>query len=121
MAVAMAAVVALLSVVVVATASLGMAYSARVQANTAADAGALAAAVATYPETGRPSPAEEAQAVVTANGATLVSCACRVDPVLRVRAVLVVTAVVVSVPVFGDLEIRGMSRAEFDPRLWLGR
>ena len=121
MAVAMTGVVALLSVVVVATASLTVAYSARVQANTAADAGALAAAVATYPGTGRQSPAKEAQGVVARNGARLVSCACRIDPALRVRAVVVVTAVVVDVPVFGNLEIRGVSRAEFDPRLWLGR
>ena len=111
MAVAMAGVIALLSVVVVATASLGVAYSARVQANIAADAGALAAAVATYPGTGRHNPEKEARAVVARNGARLVSCVCRVDPALRIRAVLV----------FGDLEIMGVSRAEFDPRLWLGR
>ena len=121
MALAMAGVIALLSVVVVATASLGVAYSARVQANIAADAGALAAAVATYPGTGRQSPAKEAQAVVARNGARLVSCACPVDPALDIRAVLVITAMVVNVPVFGDLEIMGVSRAEFDPRLWLGR
>ncbi len=121
MAVAMAGVIALLSVVIVATASLGVAYSARVQANIAADAGALAAAVATYPGTGRQSPEKEAQAVVARNGARLVSCVCRVDPALRIRAVLVITAMVVDVPVFGDLEIMGVSRAEFDPRLWLGR
>ena len=121
MAVAMAGVVALLSVVVVATASLGVVYSARVQANMAADAGALAAAVASYPGTSRQSPFKEAQAVVIKNGARLVSCTCPVDPALNIRAVLVVTAMVVSVPVFGDLEIKGVSRAEFDPRLWLGR
>jgi Flp pilus assembly protein TadG len=121
MAVVMAGIIALLSVVVVATASLGVAYSARVQANIAADAGALAAAVATYPGVGRQSPAKEAQAVVARNGARLVSCACRVDPALSVRVVLVVAAVVVNVPVFGDLEIRGVSRAEFDPGRWLGR
>ena len=121
MAVAMAGVIALLSVILVATASLAVAYSARVQANIAADAGALAAAVATYPGTGRQNPAKEAQAVVARNGARLVSCACPVDPGLRIRAVLVVTAMVINVPVFGDLEIMGVSRAEFDPRLWLGR
>ncbi|MCZ6506226.1 MAG: hypothetical protein O6834_09685 [Actinobacteria bacterium] len=121
MAVAMAGVIALLSVIVVATASLGVAYSARVQANIAADAGALAAAVATYPGTGRQNPAKEAQAVVARNGARLVSCVCPIDPALDIRAVLVITAMVVNVPVFGDLEIMGVSRAEFDPRLWLGR
>jgi hypothetical protein len=33
----------------------------------------------------------------------------------------VVTVVAIDVPVFGHLEIRGVARAEFDPRRWLGR
>ncbi len=121
MAVLMTGVVSILAVVAVATASLGVAYAARVQATTAADAGALAAAVATYPPAGRRPPVEEAQTVVGRNGAKLVSCECHIDSHLGVRVVLVVTMVEIDVPVFGQLEIRGVSRAEFDPRLWLGR
>ena len=121
MAVLMVGIVALLAVVVVATGSLGVAYAARTQATTAADAGALAAAVATYPPTGRRDPVDEARTVVTRNGAKLLSCECRVISHLAIRTDSVVTAVVIDVPVFGHLEIRGVSRAEFDPRRWLGR
>ncbi len=121
MAVLMTGTVALLALAAVATASLGVAYAARTQATTAADAGALAAAVATYPPTGRRNPVDEAHAVAALNGAKLVSCECRVISHLRIRTVVVVTAVEIDVPVFGQLGIRGVSRAEFDPRLWLGR
>ena len=121
MAVLMSGIVALLAMVAVATASLGVAYAARQQAITAADAGALAAAVATYPPTGRGSPVDEAQTVVALNGATLVSCECRVISHLGIRTVLVVTIVEIDLPVFGQLEIKGVSRAEFNPRRWLGR
>lgn len=121
MAVLMTAIVALLAVVVVATASLGVAYAARTQATTAADAGALAAAVATYPPTGRRNPVDEARNAVARNGAQLLSCECLIVSHLAVRTVSVVTVVEIDVPVFGHLEIRGVARAEFDPRRWLGR
>lgn len=121
MAVLMTGILALLALVAVATASLGVAYAARTQATTAADAGALAAVVATYPPTGRRNPVDEAHTVVARNGAKLVSCECRVISHLGIRTVVVVTVVEIEVPVFGQLGIRGVSRAEFDPRLWLGR
>ncbi len=117
----MTAVVALLAVLAIASASLGAAYSARTQAQTASDAAALAAAVATYPGTSRSSPWREAASVAAANGARLVSCRCPVNATLYRRTVRVVTEVSIDVPVFGVLDVRSASRAEFDPRRWLGR
>lgn len=117
----LAAVVAVLALTLVATASLGMAYSARAQAQTAADAAALAAAVASYPATGRQRPVEAARAVAARNGAELASCTCVIDASLEARTVAVVVSLRIHVPVFGSLDVRSSSRAEFDPRLWLGR
>lgn len=119
--VVMTTVAAFLAIVSLATASLGLAYSARAKAQSAADAAALAAAVATYPGTGRTWPTGEAVRAAEANGAALVSCRCATDATLKVRAVVVETSVPVDLPVFGVLEVRALSRAEFDPRRWLGR
>lgn len=121
MAVLMAAVIALISLFAVAVASLGLVHAARVQAVNAADAAALAAAVATYPGTGRAAPVELAGFLASSNGARLSSCVCRVNRTLEIRRVEVVTIVTVDVPLLGRLAIRGVSRAEFDPRRWLGR
>ena len=117
----MLAVVAFLAVLGIATASLGTAYAARAQAQTASDAAALAAAVATYPGASSANPEQEAAAVARANGAVVVRCGCAVDRSLAARVVEVVTAVSIDVPVFGQLEVTAASRAEFDPRRWLGR
>lgn len=119
-AVAMAGVVGVVAVLAVAVASIGILYGAKAQAQTAADAGALAAAVATYPPIARGSPAVVARSVVTENGSRLVSCRCGVDTSLSERTVEVVTAVGVSVPIFGTVEVGASSRAEFDPMRWLG-
>lgn len=115
-------VVGLIATVSVATAGLGLAYGAKTQAQNAADAAALAAAVATYPPASdlQP-PRSRALMAAGANGARLVSCVCRVDGSTRSRVVSAVVAVEVEVPVFGRLDVRATSRAEFDPRLWLGR
>lgn len=116
------ALVGVITVVIVATAGLGLAYAARAQAQVASDAAALAAAVATYPpavEGG--SPASRARSVASANGATLVSCVCPVDRTLEERTVTVIAQVIADVPILGELRIRAASRAEFDPRRWLGR
>ncbi len=121
MAALMMAVIALLAVVSISTASLASLFAARASAHTAADAAALAAAVATHPATGRGSPASEAAKVVAANGADLRSCVCRVDSSMRPRVAEVVAVVRVAVPLFGELDVRGAARAEFDPRRWLGR
>lgn len=105
----------------IAVAGLGLAYSARAQAQTASDAAALAAAVATYPPALDGAPLDRARQVAEANGAALVSCTCPVDSTMSARVVTVVTAVAVEAPMFGHLEMEATSRAEFDPRLWLGR
>lgn len=105
----------------VAVAALGLAYVARATATNAADAAALAAAVATYPATGRGSPSEEARRMAQQNDAILISCDCGIDSRMRRRTVSVTTAVFVDLPLFGERVVRVASRAEFDPRRWLGR
>lgn len=118
----LSAIVGLIAIVSVATAGLGLAYAAKAQAQNAADAAALAAAVATYPPASDSrSPLWSARLAAEANGATVRSCACRVDRTNRARVVTVSVTMEVAVPVFGRLEIGGSSRAEFDPDLWLGR
>lgn len=109
------------AVVAVATAGLGLAYSARAQAQVASDAAALAAAVATYPPAADGEPLHRARSAAAANGAVLASCRCPVDSSMRARIVTVVTYVSVETPFFGNLKLHAGSRAEFDPRLWLGR
>jgi hypothetical protein len=121
MTVAVTAVIALMAALAIATASLGVAYAARARAQSAADAVSLAAAVATYPATGRSAPATEGHGVAALNGARLVECRCRVDAGLSARTVTVVVAVDLTIPIFGDLAVTGAARAEFDPRRWLGR
>lgn len=121
MVVVMTAAIALIVALTVATASLGLAYAGRTRAQSAADAASLAAAVATYPGTGRSAPAAEARRVAGLNGARLVSCRCPVDSGLSARTVTVVVAVDLVVPIFGDLAVSGAARSEFDPRRWLGR
>jgi len=116
-----AMVAALVATLAVVTTSLAGAYSVRVQAVTAADAAALAAAVATYPSAGGGDPVSAARRIAAANGALLVACRCRVDPSPRPRVVTVVTEVAVNLPIFGRLRIRAGSRAEFDPLRWLSR
>ncbi len=121
MTVVWSAFVGIIAAVALATASLGLAYSARAQAQVAADGAALAAAVATYPPTGFSEPAHRARSVAIANGAALESCRCSTDSSMETRVVTVVTSVAIEVPILGRLEVRAGARAEFDPRLWLGR
>ena len=113
----------------VATAAIGMIgvgslaslYAARNHASTAADAAALAAAVATYPPAGAESPMVEARRYARLNAATLHSCQCPVDSTMKVRVVTVIVELKANVPLFGVLPVRAGARAEFDPRAWLGR
>lgn len=122
MAVAMSGVVAIVAVLGVAVASIGVLYAGRAQAANAADAAALAAAVATYPAaTGGSDPVATARDVAQRNGAVLLACQCSRDPSLNRRTVEVATGLRVDVPVFGVVTIRSVSRAEFDPMIWLGR
>ena len=117
---AMAGILGVIAVLTIAVASLGILYSARVKAQAAADAGALAAAVATYPPVGQGAPSAAARSVVADNRSRLVSCRCDIDGSLAVRTVEVAAAVDVSVPIFGMVEVFARSRAEFDPMRWLG-
>ena len=116
----MTGLVAVLAVSAMAVAALASLYAARAQAQAAADAGALAAAVATYPPAGDGEPAARARSVVEANGAYLVGCRCARDSGLGSRVVEVIAGVRALVPVFGEVTVRGSSRAEFDPMRWLG-
>lgn len=117
----MAGLVSVIAAVSVAVAGLGLAYSARAQAQTASDAAALAAAVGTYPPASTGAPLQRARQAAVANGARVVSCSCPVDSSMRPRAVTVVAVVSIEAPVFGHLDVEATSRAEFDPRRWLGR
>jgi hypothetical protein len=121
MTVVMTGVIVIVAVVTTAVAALGMLYAARAQATNAADAAALAAAVATYPSIGRESPVVVAEDAAGANGAVLVGCVCPTDPSLNERTVQVTTAIRVQVPIFGEVTVRSRARAEFDPMRWLGR
>ena len=117
----MAGLVGLTVAVSLAVVGLGLAYSARAQAQTASDAAALAAAVGTYPPAGIGNPLDRARRVAAVNGARVLSCSCPVDASMRPRVATVMTAVAVDAPVFGRLQVVATSRAEFDPRRWLGR
>ena len=119
--VAVCAVITILIAASLAVATLGSLYATRTKAQAAADAGALAAAAATYPPVGWEAPGVMAKRAVVANGAQLVSCQCPRDGSLRPRVVVVTAAIEADVPIFGSLTIRGAGRAEFDPALWLGR
>lgn len=115
------AAVALVALVGVGTTSVGSLLAAREQANSAAEAAALAAAVATYPPAGASDPWREAAEFAARNSAVLYACQCKVDGGLGDRTVTVTAFVAHSVPLFGELRVFAMARAEFSPRDWLGR
>ena len=99
--------------------SLVALYGARIQVATAADAAALAAAVATYPPAGADDPLEEAARFAAANGANLEECRCPIDVTMSVRVAEVIVVRKVTVPLFGEMSVRAGARAEFDPAAWL--
>jgi hypothetical protein len=121
MTLAMMGAMAVVAVVSVAVAALGALYAARTQTQAAADAAALAAAVATYPPASDRSPESAAAMMADRNGAVLVGCRCSTETSLATRTVEIITASVVDLPVFGEVEVRASGRAEFDPLRWLGR
>jgi hypothetical protein len=86
----------------------------------AADAAALAAAVSTYPPASAADPVTAARRAAELNDAALVTCRCPRDNSLDARTVEVEAAVKIRVPIFGDVTVRSVSRAEFDPMRWLG-
>ena len=112
---------AFVATVGVGTASIGALFDAREQAATAAEAAALAAAVATYPPTGAGSPQKLAAEYAALNGARMVSCWCDVDSTLQARVVAITVSLTADVPLFGEVLVGKTARAEFDPRSWLGR
>jgi len=112
--------VALVMAALVGLGSLTVLYGVRAEVNNAADAAALAAAVATYPPAGAGDPRTEAARYAVANGAAVVSCDCPVDPGLDVRSATVIVQKKVTVPFFGTLEVRAGATGEFDPVAWLG-
>ncbi len=112
--------VAVIAVIGVAATSIGSLLAAREQAYTAAEAAALASAVATYPPAGTGSPVAQAAEYARRNGARLAMCRCPVDISMLPRTVTVTTALAVEVPIFGQVTVRASARSEFDPGLWLG-
>ena len=120
MTIAMTGVVAVTIFVIVAVAAVGSLYGAKAQAENAADAAALAAAVATYPPAAGAEPVSSAADIAARNGARLLRCECAVDGRLVARTVLVVVSIGARVPIFGAVTVRASSRAEFDPGEWLG-
>jgi hypothetical protein len=115
-----AMVVGLILTAVIGLGSITILYGARTEAGTAADAAALAAAVATYPPAGAGTPGVEASRYAAANGAVVVSCLCPVDPSFATRTVTVIVEKQVSVPFFGTLGVKAGATGEFDPIAWLG-
>ncbi|MEE8331886.1 MAG: Rv3654c family TadE-like protein [Acidimicrobiia bacterium] len=95
---------------------VGIYLQANARAATAADAAALAAAPVTFAPFGAVgSPRDEARRFATANGARLVSCACRVDRSLAAREVEVRVRVDVDLWGLGRRSLTATSRARFDP------
>jgi secretion/DNA translocation related TadE-like protein len=100
--------------------AVGAYLRARVEAVAAADAAALAAAPVTFlPFGAEGTPAEEAARFALANGASLLSCACPVDPSWGPRTVTVRVAREVRLWPGGLLTVTAVSRAEFEPALLL--
>lgn len=95
---------------------VGAAATAYATAASAADAAALASAPVTFlPFGATGTPRQEASRFAKANGASLVSCSCPVDPSWDKRTVSVTVVRTISLPVVGQLRIVATSRAEFDP------
>ena len=90
----------------------------RIQVQTAADAAALAAAVATYEDSA--AALVEARRFARANGADLELCRCPEDSRPVTRSVDVVVVTVVEVPLVGAVGIRAGSSAQFDPPTEIG-
>jgi len=93
---------------------------ARLDAATAADAAALAAAPVTFlPFGASGSPRDEAARFARLNGSELLSCVCIVDRSFANRTVVVRVAVSVRLPFVGDTRVEAVGRAEFVPALLL--
>lgn len=120
-AILMMALSALVALVGLAAASIGVLLAERERAIAGAEAAALAAAVATYPAAAGAAPLDVAHEMVASNGLTLVTCRCPVDVGLDARVVTVTASTEVVLPILGPVVVTGAANAEFDPRAWLGR
>ena len=114
------AVGAVVVVVAIATAAAGQYLVAAGQAQTAADAAALAAAPVTFRPFGALGNArEEAAIFAAANGAVLALCTCPQDPGWDNRTVEVMVRRRVRLVLLGFRFVEATSRAEFAPTLLL--
>ncbi|HUG74884.1 MAG TPA: Rv3654c family TadE-like protein [Acidimicrobiia bacterium] len=96
--------------------SVGAYFRTRVEAATAADAAALAAAPVTFlPFGASGSPTDEARRMAAANGATLLSCVCQVDASWDPRTVHVEVEKVAHLWPAGRIAVRAVGKAEFTP------
>jgi len=100
--------------------AVGQTQAGALRAQTAADAAALAAAVATFPGTGSPAPHVEAERLAAANGSRVARCICPVDPSFTERTVEITVRLEIEVLGFGQATIERVSRAEFSPLAALG-
>lgn len=115
-AVAVLGAIGVLLVLVVWLSALAVAMRAHLDATTAADAAALAAAPVTFlPFGAKGSPTDEAARFARLNGAHLVWCRCPLDQSFDSRTVEVRVTKSVDLPVLGMTEIEATGRAEFVP------
>ena len=110
------AVVGVSMVVAAWVADLGVYFAGGVQAATAADAAALAAAPLTFSTFGgRGNARSEAERFARANGATLLSCSCDPDPSWNPRFVEVIVERRLDLRLLRRRVVRAVGRAEFAP------
>lgn len=101
---------------IVGVSMVGAVASAYATAASAADAAALASAPVTFlPFGATGTPQQEASRFAEANGTTLVSCSCPVDPSWSKRTVSVSVVRTITLPIVGSLRVVATSRADFDP------
>lgn len=89
------------------------------QADTAAEAVALAVAPATFPPTKLDDPHKVAHRFAQENGAILERCDCSLTERWAPREVTVEVSIPVDVPIWGEIQFRGIARARFDPIMWI--
>jgi len=119
-ALALIGVIGLVLVLAVGLGAVGAYLRARVEASTAADAAALAAAPVTFLPFGtKGTPAEEAIRFARLNGARAVTCVCPVDRSWEPRTVEVRAERTIEIWPMGVFTVVGVGRAEFVPALLL--
>jgi len=108
--------VGLLLVLVAWLTALAVVMRAHLDATTAADSAALAAAPVTFlPFGAKGSPTDEASRFAQLNGAELMWCRCPLDSSFGTRTVEVRVAKIVDLPILGETTVQATGRAEFEP------